>query len=160
MTYRIAGLDPARFETLRNETDAALAEVQAVRVVADAKPGFPCRITLEDAEPGESLLLLQHISHDVATPFRSSYAIYVRERARMAAVFEDCVPDALANRTIALRAFDSGSMLHKAELALPGELDGAIRSLFDDEAVAYIHAHYAAPGCFAAAIERHEGDHA
>ena len=79
MTYRISGLEPAAFA----DTDALL-RAGAVRVQADSKPGFPCRVTLEDAEPGESLLLLNHVSHDVATPFRSAYAMYVREGATKA----------------------------------------------------------------------------
>ena len=72
MTYRISGLDPADFATLRGADEATLAAHNAKRVIAANKPGFPCRVTLEDAEAGESLILLNHVSHDVATPFRSA----------------------------------------------------------------------------------------
>ena len=154
MTYRISGLDPANFAALRGADEATLAANNAVRVIAASKPGFPCRIALEDAEPGESLILLHHVSHDVATPFRSAYAIYVCEAAKQAATFVDEVPPVFANRTMAFRAFDSAGMLRNATLAKPGEADAAIRILFDAPEIAYIDAHNAAAGCFAARVER------
>jgi len=154
MTYRISGLDPADFDALRGADEATLAAHNAVRVVAASKPGFPCRVSLEDAEPGESLILLHHISHDVATPFRSAYAIYVREAAQQAASFVDEVPPVFANRTMAFRAFDAEGLLRNATLARPGEADAAIHILFDAPEIAYIDAHNAAAGCFAARVER------
>ncbi|MEQ1547704.1 MAG: DUF1203 domain-containing protein [Chakrabartia sp.] len=155
MTYRITGLAPQNFTALIGADDATLATHHAVRVTAAHKPGFPCRITLEDAEPGESLILLNHISHDVATPFRSSYAIYVRERADVAADYIDAVPPVFEGRPLGLRAFDSEGMLRNAALALPGQADAKIRELFDSVDIDYIHAHNAAHGCFAARVERH-----
>jgi hypothetical protein len=154
MTYRISGLDPADFKALRGADDETLAARNAVRVVADSKPGFPCRVTLDDAEPGESLILLHHVSHDVATPFRSAYAIYVREAASEAASFIDELPPVFANRPMAFRAFDAEGMLRNASLAAPGEADAAIRDLFAAPEIAYIDAHNAAHGCFAARVER------
>jgi hypothetical protein len=154
MTYRISGLDPAEFTSLRGADEATLAAHNAVRVVAANKPGFPCRVTLEDAEPGESLILLHHVTHDVATPYRSAYAIYVREAAERAATFIDELPPVFANRPLAFRAFDAAGMLQNAKLAAPGEADAAIRDLFAEAQIAYIDAHNAAHGCFAARVER------
>jgi hypothetical protein len=154
MTYRISGLNPADFDALRGADEATLAAHNAVRVVATNKPGFPCRVSLEDAEPGESLILLHHVSHDVATPFRSAYAIYVREGVSQAASFIDELPPVFANRPMAFRAFDAEGMLRNASLAAPGEADAAIRNLFDAPEIAYIDAHNAAHGCFAARVER------
>lgn len=154
MTYRISGLDPADFTSLIGASDAELRAAKAVRVTATTKPGYPCRITLEDAEPGESMILLNHLSHDVATPYRSSYAIYVRESASQAASYADAVPPVFQGRPMAFRAFDAAGMLLGAALALPGEADARIRALFDAPEIAYIHAHNAAHGCFAARVER------
>ena len=154
MTYRIEGLDPVPFAPLFGLDGAALAERGAIRVTADAKPGFPCRITLEDAEPGETLLLLNHVSQDAATPYRASHAIFVREGASEAAVHVDEVPAVLAGRTLSLRGFDAEGMMQGAVLALPGEADARIRELFEHPAIASIHAHNAIRGCFAARIER------
>jgi Protein of unknown function (DUF1203) len=154
MTYRITGLSPEPFAYLIGQDDATLARHGAVRVTAVAKPGYPCRVTLDDAEPGETLILLNHVSHDVATPYRSAYAIYVREGATTTALFEDELPPVFENRPMAFRAFDSGGILRNAALALPGESDEKIRTLFEQPDIAYLHAHNAAHGCFSAKVER------
>ncbi len=153
MTYRIEGLNRADFEPLFAMTDAELAERGAVRVMADG-PGFPCRISLEDAPAGEMLILLNHTSHDVATPYRSSYAIYVREHAPEHEAFVDRTPPVFHGRPLGLRAFDESGMLRDAALALPGQADEKIRALFGNPEIAYIHAHNAAHGCFSAKVER------
>jgi hypothetical protein len=136
-------------------SDTELAERRARRVIADRHPGFPCRATLEDAEPGERLILVHHVSHDVQTPFRSAYAIYLRELATGAACYVDAVPPVFETRTLSLRGFDGDGMLRAAVLAAPGEADAAIRDLFRQRAeVETIHAHHAAAGCFSAKIVR------
>ena len=153
MTYVIQGLSPDRFAPLFELDDAALAAIHARRVTATSGKGFPCRISLEDAPAGEELILLHHTSHDVATPYRSAYAIYVRPGV-VAATWRDELPPVFEGRSFALRAFDSEGMLQSARLAGPGEADGAIRDLFAGDAISYIDAHNAAHGCFAARIER------
>ncbi|HEV2598653.1 DUF1203 domain-containing protein [Sphingopyxis sp.] len=153
MTYSIQGLSPERFAPLFALDDAELAANNARRVTATADRGFPCRISLEDAKAGEELILLHHTSHDVETPYRSAYAIYVRPRVE-AASYRDELPPVFEGRPLALRAFDAGGMLRTARLAGPGEADGAIRDLFADDTISYIDAHNAAYGCFAARIER------
>ncbi len=154
MTYRITGLDPQSFAPLFALDDDQLSERGAVRVIASADRGFPCRITLEDAKAGEELILLNHTSHDVATPYRSTYAIYVRNQAGQAD-YRDVIPPVFEGRPLGLRGFDSAGMLRDARLASPGEADARIRDLFANPEIAYIHAHNAAHGCFAAKIERY-----
>lgn len=154
MAYRIEGLRREPFEVLFGLGDEALAARGARRVIADSKPGFPCRITLEDAEPGERLILVNHVSHDVATPFRSAYAIFVREGAAEPAHYVDALPPVFERRTLGLRGFDAEGMLRGALLAMPGEAERRIRALFERPEIASIHAHNAAHGCFVARIVR------
>lgn len=154
MSFEITGLNPDLFAPLFGMDDAALAERGVIRVRADKKPGYPCRITLEDAEPGETLLLLNHADHAVATPYRNAYAIYVRESALAALRFADALPPVFANRPIALRGYDADGMLCGATLALKGDVEARIADLFARPEIAYIHAHNAAHGCFAARIDR------
>lgn len=154
MTYRIAGLDPAQFAPLWAMGPAKLVGHGARRVTADADRGFPCRVTLEDAREGEPLLLVHHVHHDVVGPYRSAFAIFVREGAEQAAVYEDHCPPCFEGRTLSLRGFDGEGALAEARLAMPGEADAAIRALLADSRIAYINAHNAAAGCFAARIER------
>lgn len=141
MTYRIQGLDPAVPE------DARLATVTS-------KPGFPCRATLEDAEIGERVWLFNHVSNDVAGPFRASFAVYVREAAAEAAVYRDALPPVFATRTMSLRGFNAAGDLRAAELAAGDCIDSAIRAMLDRPEIAFINAHNAAAGCFAAQIVR------
>jgi Protein of unknown function (DUF1203) len=154
MNYRITGLEREQFAHYFDMDDAELAEHDAVRVTASADNGWPCRISLQDAKAGETLVLLNHVSHDVATPYRSSYAIYLREGTSAAAEYVNETPPVFEGRPMAFRAFDSGGMLRNAALALPGQADTKIRELFEGDDIAYIHAHNAAHGCFSAKIER------
>lgn len=154
MTYQINGLNPDDFAPLFKLDDSELSARGAKRVTATADRGFPCRVSLEDAKAGETLILLHHTSHDVTTPYRSAYAIYVRENAREAARFADDAPPVFVGRPLGLRGFDGEGMLRDAALALPGEADAKIRGLFSNPDIAYIDAHNAAHGCFAARVER------
>jgi hypothetical protein len=152
MTYRIEGLAPEPFEHLFGMTDEELAERRARRVTADG-PGYPCRVSLEEAEPGEALILVNHVSQEASTPFRASHAIYVREGARRGAWIDE-VPQLFGTRILGLRGFDAEGMMRGALLANPGEADDRIRELFESPGVTEIHAHTAALGCFLARIER------
>jgi hypothetical protein len=154
MTYHIRGLDPAPYAPLFVMDDTALAAHGAKRVTATSKPGYPCRISLEDAQVGETLILLNHVSHDVATPYRSAYAIFVHENAATASEFIDSLPPVFKGRPLGLRAFDADGMLRSAALALPGEADTKIRAQLADPQIAYVDAHNAAHGCFVARVER------
>lgn len=155
MSFIIEGLPLDEFTPLFNLPDGELAARGVIRKRADKKPGFPCRISLEDAEPGETVLLLNYESHRVATPYRSSFAIYVRERAMQAAAFTDAVPPVMERRPIALRIFDENGMLIGADLGRNGEETKAkIEAIFETPDASYIHAHNAMHGCFAAAIRR------
>ena len=154
MAYRIEGLDPAEFAPLFGLGEEELGARGIVRMTVTDKPSFPCRITLEDREIGETVLLLNHVSQGADTPYRASHAIFVSEAAERPARFLDEVPPALACRALSLRAFDDAGMMVDAALAQPGDADAAIRALLADPAVAEIHAHNAVRGCFAARIER------
>lgn len=154
MTYRIRGLDPAAYRPLFGLSDGELAARGIVRMTVSEKPSFPCRVTLEDRDIGEKVLLLNHVSHDVANPYRASNAIFVAEGGHEAAEFVDEVPPVFAGRTLSLRGFDDEGMMVEALLTQPGQADQGIRRLFADPRIATIHAHNATRGCFAARIER------
>ena len=153
MTYRITGLDPIPYRPLFDLSDEALAERGIVRMtVTDG--GFPCRVSLTDREIGEQVLLLNHISHDVANPYRASHAIFVAEAAGKAAEFVDEPAPVFERRVLSLRGFDKDGMMADALLTQPGEADADIRKLFANPAIETIHAHNAVRGCFSAKIER------
>lgn len=154
MTYRIRGLDPAPFTSLFDRSDEELRSRGAMRFQVTDRPGFPCRISLDDVPVGKSVILLNHVSHDIPNAYRTSHAIFVEEGAREAAEFIDEIPPALERRLLSLRAFDADGMMSAALLVQPGEADAGIRQLFEAPETAYIHAHNAVRGCFAARVER------
>jgi hypothetical protein len=151
MTYRIAGLDPAPYKPLFGLSDDDLAKRGIVRMTV-TDPTFPCRVSLVDRRIGEEVLLLNHVSHDVANPYRASHAIFVADTKR--AEFIDEIPPVFETRVLSLRGFDRHGMMVEAMLTQPGEADAGIRKLFDNPEVETIHAHNAVRGCFSARIER------
>jgi Protein of unknown function (DUF1203) len=154
MSFQISGLPVAPFAPLFGLSDAELATRHIVRHTADKSPGFPCRVSLRDAEPGETLLLLNYEHLPVSSPYRSSHAIYVREYAEEAHVAVNEVPDVLRRRLLSLRAFDKQGMLLDADVADGRDIQPLIERMLESREVEYVHAHNAKPGCFAARVDR------
>jgi hypothetical protein len=154
MSFRITGLDPAPFRHLFGLSDDALIAQDARRYVVDEKPGFPDRIEVRDLEPGETAILVNYTHQPADTPYRASHAVFVREGAEARYDAVDSIPEVMRLRPLSLRAFDGEHMLADAELVDGAVVEGAIERLLANPAVAYIQAHYARPGCYAARIER------
>lgn len=154
MAFRVRGLDPAPFRPLFGADEATLRVHGALRYRVDQPVGFPCRIEVRDAAPGDTVLLLNYLHQPADTPFRASHAIFVREGAEQPLDLVDQVPAALARRLVSLRAFDAAHMMSAAEAVDGQALAAAIERLLADPDVAYLQAHYAARGCFAARVER------
>jgi hypothetical protein len=154
MDFQVSGLPLAQFQPLFALSDAELAERNIVREVADKRPGFPCRVSLRDADVGERLLLLNYEHLPVASPFRSSHAIYVRENAVAAHPDVNEVPDVMASRLLSIRAFDDAGMMRAADVVPGKDVVPLIERMFGDAKVAYLHAHNARLGCFFARIDR------
>jgi hypothetical protein len=154
MTYAVSGLPIEIFQPLFGLSDEDLAMRGVVRRTAIAGDRFPCRVTLENSEAGQTLLLLNFEDHRVDTPYRSAYAIFVNETATATRHLVDETPPVFHGRPIALRAFDKSGMLVGADLAIADDVEAAIERQFAKADVAYLHAHNAAHGCFAARIDR------
>ncbi|HET9343858.1 MAG TPA: DUF1203 domain-containing protein [Candidatus Eremiobacteraceae bacterium] len=154
MSYRIVGLAPEPFLDLFQMSDDELAARHIIRTSAAEKPGYPCRITLDDAEPGESVLLLNYEHQTASTPYRSSHAIYVRENARRRFDAVEQIPPALRTRTLSVRAFDADGMMVDADIVEGEALESLIARFFAATNTAYLHVHNAKRGCFAARVER------
>jgi hypothetical protein len=154
MTFRIRGLDPAPFVSYYGLDAAALAARGALRVVASDDTGYPERVELRAARRGEPLLLLNYEHQPMAGPYRSSHAIFVLEGATRAYEAVDQVPEVMRVRHLSLRGFDAQGHIAHAVLVPGTQAAEAVRQLFTMDAVRYIHAHYAAYGCYAARIDR------
>lgn len=156
MSFRITGLDPDQFKPLFALSDEQLAARNIKRVVADSKPGFPCRISLKDAEPGESLLLLNYEHLPVDSPYRSNHAIFVNENSGARYSEVDRVPDVMLARLLSVRSFDADGMMLDAEVLEGPQLQTAIPRFFEDPRAEYLHVHNAKRGCFSARVDRVE----
>jgi hypothetical protein len=153
MSFRITGLKPAQFEHLFGLSDDQLAIHRAKRYVADSKPGFPCRVTLEDAEPGETLLLVPYKHQTSNTAYAAEGPIFVRERKAAPSEWIDEIPEQLKVRTISLRAYDADGMMIDADVVEGAALKPVIERFLAGGRASYLHAHFARRGCYAALIE-------
>lgn len=154
MTFQIHPLDPAPFASMFALSDEELASRGARRVVADAPYRFPCRVSLEDAAPGEELILCNHAHQAETTPFAASHAIFVKKDAEKRTPAPGAAPEVLTRRVLSIRAFDAEHMMVAGEVAEGAALEDRLTALFDDEAVDYVHIHFAGRGCFGALATR------
>jgi hypothetical protein len=153
MDFRISGLPAEHFADLFALTDDELAARGARRMVADGRSGYPCRVSLTDAEEGDEVLLVNYEHHAVDTPYRSRFAIYVRPGEQTYDAINE-VPAQLRKRLLSLRAYDADGMLLNADVVEGAELESGLERLFVSKRVSYVHAHFAKPGCYAARIVR------
>lgn len=154
MGFQISPLRAGEFRHLFGLDDDALARYGARRMTVDAKPGYPCRVTLEDAEPGESVLLVNYEHLAVNTPYRSTHAVFVREGAGTCPPIANRIPEQLTIRLLSIRAFDVDGMMVDADVVHGKESEPLIRKLLDDPRVDFLHIHNAKPGCYAARVDR------
>jgi len=152
--FRLVGLAPEPFASFFALTDAQLAERGIHRVVADRKPGFPCRISLVDAEIGEQLLLLPYCHQPANSPYRASGPIFIRSGARQRVADRSEVPPYVTDRLMSVRAYDERDFIVDAEVCAGVDVAATIRRMFEDAHVHYIHLHNAKRGCFSCRVER------
>lgn len=153
-SYVISGLSASPFEHLFGRSDEELAALGVRRYTVDAKPGYPDRIEMRDAEPGETVLLVNYVHHAADNPYRASHAIFVREGATSTYRQVGIIPDVLRIRLLSLRAFDADGMMLDADVVEGAQAEAAIERLLGDPKTAYVHVHYAKRGCYAARIDR------
>ena len=154
MSFQVSALDAAPFAHLFGQSDAALATRGARAYVVDRSPGFPCRITLEDAPLGERVILVNHEHVPGDTPYRSRHAIFVRDGAVSARPLAGELPGYLTSRLLSVRGFDAESMMTDAEVVDGPELRPLIERLFRVPRTVRLHVHTARQGCYLAAVER------
>ncbi|MCZ0813937.1 DUF1203 domain-containing protein [Roseovarius sp. EGI FJ00037] len=156
MGFQIHSLPAEDFAHLFTLSDSELAKISVCRQVVQSKPGTPCRVSMADAEVGETVILLNYEHQPANSPYKASHAIFVREGAPQAELAVGEVPEVLRSRLISLRLFDRNHMMIDADVLHGENLAEAITMAFECEHVSYAHLHNAKPGCFAAAVTRAE----
>lgn len=152
MGFRLTGLPLEDFAPLFRCSDEQLRQRNAMRLPAEE--GFPCRISLRDADPGEPVLLLSYEHQGVATPYRSSGPIFVRQAASGQAMIDNEVPQEMRGRLYSARGYDAAGMMVDADVAEGAEIEPLIERLFGDTRINYIHLHHARRGCYACRVDR------
>lgn len=153
MDFIIESLPAALFDHLFQMSDAELHSQNIVKQVVTAKPGFPCRITLEDVEPGEEVLLLHYVFHDVESPYKASGPIYIRKNKPQKICGVNEVPQLFLTRMISLRGYNKDAMLIFADVFDGNLLKERIQSIFENTDIDYLHIHNAKHGCYFAAAK-------
>ena len=154
MAFKFSALKVEKFSHLFGLDSDVLARQGVRRVTADSTPGFPCRVSLQDADIGESVLLMNYEHQSASTPFRSSHAIFVREGARQATLHRNEIPAMFRHRLLSVRAFDANGMMIDADVIGGEHLESLIEKMFTDASVDLLHVHNAKPGCYAALVRR------
>jgi hypothetical protein len=154
MSYHVRGLNPEPFRKYFGLSEAELAKHGVYRYRVDTFPGFPCRISMRDLEPGETALLLNHEHLPLNSPYRARHAIFVGEGSAARYDRANVVPDVLKRRAIALRSYDARGMMLDADIADGDGIEPLILRLFENPDAVFLHAHNAKRGCYAGLIER------
>lgn len=154
MSFQIHALSASQFEPLFAMNDIELAKARASRVVVETKPGYPCRVSLADAEIGETVILLNFHHQTGESPYNATHAIFVRQNVEQAFPDIGIVPESIQTRLISVRAFDDKHFMINADVVKGVQLSESIQAIFQDKKVAYLHLHNAKPGCYAARVTR------
>ena len=152
--FQLVGLARGQFGHLFVMSDEELQQHGAVRRIATESPGFPCRISLEDAEVGEGLLLLPYVHQPASSPYRASDPIFIRRDAEQCRLPAGEIPNCVSRRLMSVRAYDAGDMMIEATVCEGTLVGRELERLFNDSRVAYVHLHNAKQACFSCAVTR------
>jgi hypothetical protein len=153
-SFQLVGIDHRQFEPLFLLSDEALKEHHAERHIATESPGYPCRVSLEDAKVGEELLLLSYVHQPAASPYRASGPIFVRRTAKQRRLEAGEVPSYVTSRLISVRAYDKAHMIVTASVCEGVLVAKELESYFSNDQVDYIYLHNAKRGCFSCQVIR------
>ena len=153
MNYQILPLPSAQFTHLFGKSESELAKYGAIAYTADQNPGYPCRLRLADAAPGERLILVNYEHLKVASPYRSAHAIFVTDGVQQSDPIHNHIPSYLSSRPLSVRAFDSYGMMCDAALCTDNTVEETFKQLLALPETEYLHVHTAVRGCYLARVE-------
>jgi Protein of unknown function (DUF1203) len=154
MNFKLKSLQDTEFSNLFDLDSSELAKIGAIRMTVDEFPGFPCRVSLEDAEIGEDVILLPYQHHKTNSPYQANGPIFVRKVAKTATLDTNEIPKMFNHRLLSLRGFDKNGIMKDASVTEGQNLRKQIIQTFENEEINYIHIHNAKPGCYNCVVER------
>ncbi len=153
-SFQILGLKSTQLDSITNLSEQELKSRGIKKFTVDANPGYPCRLTLEDAKVGEEVLLFSYEHHNVDSPYRASGPVFMRTNGQEANLEINTIPKMLDHRLLSLRVYDQHSMMIDAETTKGDVLQDSIQSIFDNQNARYIQVHNAGPGCYNCQVNR------
>jgi hypothetical protein len=154
MNFKLKSLQDTEFSNLFNLNNEALFKMGAVRMTVDKFPGFPCRVSLQDAEIGEEVIMLPYQHHKTTSPYQASGPIYVRKVAKTANLSINEIPKMFNHRLLSVRGYDKNGIMREASVVEGLSIREQIILTFNNENIDYIHIHNARPGCYNCTVER------
>jgi hypothetical protein len=154
MNFKLKSLQDTEFSNLFDLDNLELEKIGAVRMTVDEFPGFPCRVSLQDAEIGEEVILLPYQHHKTHSPYQANGPIFVRKIAKTANLEANEIPKMFNHRLLSLRGFDKNGIMKDASVTEGQNLKEQIVQIFENDDINYIHVHNAKPGCYNCVVER------
>ena len=154
MNFKLKSLDDKSFSELFNWDNLSLEKIGAVKMIVNKFPGFPCRVSLEDAAMGEEVILLPYQHHKTNSPYQASGPIFVRKIAKTATLEINEIPKMFNHRLLSLRGYDKNGIMKEALVTEGNVLKEQILKIFENEEINYIHIHNARPGCYNCIVEK------
>src|SRR5215475_5943974 len=151
-SYQIVPIETAVAERVRHNRVDELGRAVVVQV-ADSG-GYPCRHCLEDAVPGERMILFSHSPFTTGGPYKEFGPIFVHERSCVRRTPSAEIPEQMRKRLLALRGYDADGNMLDADVVDGRQVESLLFKLFARDDVAFVHVRNARAGCFSCAIVR------
>lgn len=145
-----------KFNNFFDLSEEELSSIGAVKKIVDEKPGYPCRVSLEDVEIGEEVVLFPFQHHETNSPYQARGPIFIGKNAKGPDVGVNEIPKMLLHRLLSLRAYDKNGMMIDAKTVEGEELRNSITTIFKNSEACYIQIHNSSPGCYNCQVNRIE----
>jgi Protein of unknown function (DUF1203) len=152
--FQIKALPYKPFSHLFLANEAELKNIGAIKMIVDEFPGFPCRVSLQDATIGEEVILLPFQHHKTDLPYQATGPIFVRINAIETILAVNEIPTMLLHRLLSLRCYNKDGMMINATVVEGKMVSKTLHEFFINKDIAYIHIHNAKPGCYNCVVER------
>lgn len=116
--------------------------------------GYPCRVTLEDAEIEKKVFLIPYDFHRTNSPYQSKGPVFVRKGLKSRKFKNNEVPVMLNHRLLSFRGYDKSGFMKEAITDKGIHTKEVIEKIFLNTEIEYIHIHNSSPGCYNYEIRR------
>ena len=154
MNFKILALDNKDFDSYFELSDSELTKIGGKRMIVDENPGFPCRVSLEDAKIGEEVILLPFEFHKTESPYQAKGPIFIRKGIKTKELAINEIPIMLNHRLLSYRGYDKNGFMKTAITEKGDKTKYVIKKIFDNEDIEYIQIHNSSPGCYNCEVRR------